>query len=97
MRLCFRCGGEVPGDQRILRDAECEHCAQDLHCCRNCRFHEPGASNQCAEPQAEWVVDKERANFCEFFVFGQGPEAPRGAPHSRQSGRDQWEKLFRKP
>ena len=52
---------------------------------------------QCAEPQAEWVVDKERANFCEFFVFTRSGEAPRGASASRRSGRDQWDKLFRKP
>jgi len=95
MRTCYRCGAEVAGDDPVLRDAECEHCAQDLHCCRNCRFHEPGASNQCSEPQAEWVVDKERANFCEYFAFANRP-APRTPGGGPASARDQWDRLFKK-
>jgi len=35
--------------------------------CRNCRFYDTQAHNQCREPQAEWVKDKERANFCDYF------------------------------
>ncbi len=39
-----------------------------MHSCRHCRFFAPGRSNQCSEPQAEWVRDKERANFCGYFA-----------------------------
>ena len=38
-----------------------------LHCCRNCRFHDAAAHNQCREPQADWVKEKEMANFCDYF------------------------------
>jgi len=36
---------------------------------RDRRFHDPGANNQCREPQAEWTPEKAKANFCEFFEF----------------------------
>jgi hypothetical protein len=38
-----------------------------LRCCRNCRFYDPGAPQQCREPQAEPVRDKEAGNYCDFF------------------------------
>jgi hypothetical protein len=103
MRTCYRCGGEIPTTQRVLRDEECPHCAQDLHCCRNCRFHDPAVSNQCAEPQADYVVDKERANFCEFFAFQQKGAALTSRPQEAgsrgrsqtETAREAWRKLFR--
>ena len=58
------------------------------------RCHDPAVSNQCAEPQAEWVADKERANFCEYFVCADG-----GGPAKRSreghSARERFNKLFR--
>ena len=48
----------------------CPGCHAALHCCRNCRFYSASAHNKCSEPSAEWVRDKEKANFCEFFTFG---------------------------
>ncbi len=97
MRVCFRCGGTIPGDQRILRKEECPSCEQDLHCCRQCRFHDTGLNNQCAEPQADPVLDKERANFCDFFQIAEGGGST--ARGSKESGaaRDAWSKLFKGP
>lgn len=34
-----------------------------------CRFYEEGAYNSCREPRAERVVEKDKANFCEYFEF----------------------------
>ena len=51
------------------RTAGCPYCHSDLKVCLNCRLHDPGANNQCREPQAEWQTDKDKANFCEFFEF----------------------------
>ncbi|HMC82887.1 MAG TPA: hypothetical protein VKL61_06605 [Candidatus Polarisedimenticolia bacterium] len=28
--------------------------------------------NQCEELVAEWVSDKERANYCDYFAFSEG-------------------------
>lgn len=52
---------------RVGTRETCPQCETDLHCCRNCRFYDPGKHNQCAEPQAEWVGDKEGSNYCDYF------------------------------
>ena len=94
MRTCFQCGQEIPADRAILREDECPHCSSDLHTCRNCQFYDPAVSHQCAEPLAEWVSDKERANFCEYFVCADGGGT---AKRSREghSARERFNKLFR--
>lgn len=95
MRVCFQCGGTIPGDQRILRKEECPSCGQDLHCCRQCRFYDSGLSNQCAEPQAEPVLDKERANFCDFFRIAEGGGSAARASKESSAAREDWSKLFK--
>ena len=70
MRLsCWKCGEaiELAVGSRVGTRDTCSHCDADLHCCRNCRFYDPGKHNQCAETQAEWVRDKEAANYCDYF------------------------------
>ena len=49
-----------------MRD-ECDKCGADLHCCRCCRFFDPGSYNQCKEPSAELVREKDRRNLCDYF------------------------------
>ena len=46
---------------------ECEGCRADLHVCMNCAFWDPSAYNECREPNAERVADRDRANRCEYF------------------------------
>lgn len=53
----------------IGRRDECPFCRVDLHCCLNCRFNDPTAPKQCREPAAELVRAKNRANYCDYFVF----------------------------
>jgi hypothetical protein len=67
---CFACDAavDVPPGDRVGFRATCADCDADLHCCRNCLRHDPGAQNQCREPSAEWVSDRERANHCEYFA-----------------------------
>lgn len=64
-----------------FRDA-CPGCDRPLHACLNCGFHDPAYNNQCREPQAERVVDKDRANFCEYFrpraIGAAKPVSPAG-------------------
>ncbi len=50
--------------------AECENCGADVHVCKNCRFYDPGAYNECRETSADVVKEKERANYCEYFEPG---------------------------
>lgn len=67
--FCGYCGEALSEEGRVGFRDTCSRCGRDLHVCLNCRFYERGAYNDCRESQAERVVDKERANFCEYFVF----------------------------
>jgi hypothetical protein len=43
-----------------------------MHCCKNCEYWDPSAHNQCKERIAEYIPDREKANFCSFFTFKNG-------------------------
>ena len=67
---CWKCGEAIqlaPGSRVGKRDT-CPRCSGDLHSCRNCKFYDPSKNNQCAETQAEWVRDKEAANYCDYYL-----------------------------
>jgi hypothetical protein len=95
---CAACRADLDPIERIGRRDTCPRCGADLHACRQCRFHDPRAANQCHEPQAERVLDKERGNFCDYFaprVEGTPDAAP---PASRPGAgtRDELDRLFRR-
>ena len=92
MKTCHRCGAPVARDSVGARDT-CKRCRAYLHCCRNCEFYEPGAHNDCREPNAEVVADKEQGNFCDYFRYASG--APTAAARS-DDARGELERLFRK-
>ena len=66
---CHSCGSPVQllPQQKISRRDTCSHCDADLHCCRNCRFFDPGKHTPVRGNTAEWVSEKQRANFCDYF------------------------------
>ncbi|MFP6625840.1 MAG: hypothetical protein VCA74_02105 [Deltaproteobacteria bacterium] len=64
---CHGCGQTQQVEGPVSRGAGCSRCGVALRCCRNCEFYQPSAYNECAEPVAERVVDKELANFCDYF------------------------------
>lgn len=66
---CFHCGKGLDTDRRPGRHLRCPKCGSDVKVCLNCKFYEPGSYNDCRESRAERVVDKAKANFCEFFEF----------------------------
>lgn len=65
---CAFCGHKVPLEGKVMKRDVCPHCSRDLRCCKQCKFYDRNAYNDCKEVMAERVVDKERANFCEYFV-----------------------------
>ena len=73
----------------------CPHCRADLHCCLNCRFFDEHAQNKCRESSAEWVSDREKNNFCEYFSFRDSAEAGR-REKEQQEARAKLEALFGK-
>jgi len=66
--ICHHCGVELKFERYISRSEECPNCGSDVHCCLNCSNYDPGAHNHCRDPQAEWVPDREKANFCDLFI-----------------------------
>ncbi len=77
------------------RTEPCAECGADLSCCHNCRFYSPGAPNDCAEPNAERVLDKEKANFCDYFEFAQGDAASGEGDTAAADGRQRFDDLFK--
>ena len=67
---CFKCRKILKFTDRVSIREECESCGEDVHVCKNCRFYDPKAYNECREPAAEVVLEKERANRCDFFEGG---------------------------
>lgn len=100
MKVCHHCGREVKLLAELQRTDSCSFCYSDLKCCLNCRFFDPGANNQCREPQAEWCPEKAKANFCEFFelleVSTIGRPGLGGAQSEKEAARSAFDSLFRK-
>ena len=99
MKVCHHCGKEVKLLSGLQRTDSCPFCISDLKCCLNCRFFDPGVSHECREPQADWVVEKSRANFCEFFEFRETSSLGRPGASSQASAdqaRAAFDSLFRK-
>jgi len=37
-----------------------------------CKFFDPKVYNECLETNADRIVDKEKANFCDYFTLSGG-------------------------
>jgi hypothetical protein len=89
---CNRAIEVAPGERIGFRDT-CEGCDADLHSCVHCAHYDPGAYNDCREPSAEYVADRERANRCDWFRPGD----PKGGTRTeRTRALDDLEALFKK-
>ncbi len=90
---CWSCGRELLAAD-LGREQCCSGCGKSTRVCRNCRHYAPGRPNDCLEPMAEPVLDKTKANFCEFF---EPTPQPGGSSQqaSEQAVRDAAEALFR--
>ena len=64
--ICWKCRKEIDIEKPVRGD-ECPLCHADLHVCKACDFYESGSHNDCRESSAEFVSDKERGNFCDYF------------------------------
>lgn len=70
MILCFSCQKELKfSDLKIGFREECPNCRADVHTCKNCQFWDPKVYNECKETAADVVREKDRANYCEFFLL----------------------------
>ena len=66
---CFRCGASLAAlSLPLSRQDACPECSAHLHVCRMCKHYDISVPGQCREDDAEDVFEKERLNFCEWFV-----------------------------
>lgn len=72
---CFKCQ-TIHEVERVGFRAECDNCSEDMHVCKNCEFYDVSSYNECREPNADRVLEKERSNLCEFFSV----KSPDGKP-----------------
>ncbi|MCK4817295.1 hypothetical protein KA005_16105 [bacterium] len=91
---CYHCGNDIQMERKVGRQDTCSECGTCLHCCRNCRFFAPDVYHKCIESQAEWVNDKESANFCDYFEPGVSSE-PLGKSGADEA-REKLNQLFKK-
>jgi hypothetical protein len=96
--FCWTCRNELYFDVKVGvvvgRHDGCPHCGADLKVCKNCRNHDPDVHNQCTEPTAEFIRDRERANFCAHFVFRAG-DAPGKTDGAAEAAKAKLEALFK--
>ncbi|MFQ5457139.1 MAG: hypothetical protein ACE5FC_01605 [Myxococcota bacterium] len=98
MAACHACGAQYETSERVGFRAVCEGCGADLHVCLNCRFHDPAAHGACRETQAEFVVEKDRSNRCDWFEPGTGSGSGKAGSGGEANGaRERLDALFRKP
>ncbi|HYE73748.1 MAG TPA: hypothetical protein VEF04_10465 [Blastocatellia bacterium] len=95
--VCHNCGREIKLIGKVSRKDECTYCGSDLHSCKNCRFFDSSKNNQCSETQAEYVREKTKGNFCEFFEPNTSvPLTSRSARPSGGDARKAFDNLFKK-
>ena len=74
---CWKCGAilDLDPEEPVGRSTTCDLCGADVRACLGCAFHDVKRDNECREPIAERVLERDRANFCGFFrldVDGRG-------------------------
>ncbi len=92
MKRCLQCKKDLGKIEKIGFRDTCLYCDTDLHTCINCSLRDLGAYNQCHEPNSEWVTDRERNNFCEYFSLADPPD---DTEPSREEINARLDKLFK--
>jgi hypothetical protein len=79
---CWKCGAllELDLDEPVGRSATCDLCGADVRACRGCTYYDTTRDNDCREPSADRVLEKDRANFCGYFRLNLGAAAARPDP-----------------
>ncbi len=69
--LCYNCKKSTGLDlkQVIGRHEECPHCYANMHSCKMCTYYDQSSYNECKEPTANRIIEKEKANFCDHFLI----------------------------
>lgn len=84
---CYHCQNELnlTANANIPRSETCPKCMSDLRVCKMCSFYDPQSYNECRESSAERIVEKEKANYCDYFKIND--------PDASQTNKDDLFKL----
>lgn len=91
--ICWKCRKET-NIEKPVRGDECPYCHADLHVCKACDFYENGSHNDCRESSAEFVGDKERGNFCDYFRASTKGIAGDSGKSKADAAKDAFNALF---
>lgn len=65
--ICFDCKKGLSIEDKIGFRQDCGECGHDLHSCVQCQHYDPKVYNECKETMADRILEKKKANYCEFF------------------------------
>lgn len=94
MGVCVVCGTAVDDEFPISRLAHCPKCMADLHACRQCFWYDVHVAKQCREPMVEWIADKEKTNFCDYYKLNKKTKVV--ADTTADAAKEALKKLFNK-
>jgi len=97
MKVCSLCGKQVEIDKYFTRKSTCPECGGDLHICLNCKFYSETSHNKCLEPKAEYQRIRDKANFCDYFVFREAAPASSASAAKKEDALRKLNELFKKP
>jgi hypothetical protein len=81
---------------KVSRQDTCPHCDRDLRCCKQCNFYDQDAYNECKEVSAERILDKERANLCDYYIPRGAAKKAGGRVNRTSEAKEALEALFKK-
>ena len=84
---CHFCKALWDGILPLGRRDNCPNCGRDAKICFNCKFYSANVYHECEESNADFVADKDRGNFCDYFF-------PVGATESIENKHAEDEKLL---
>lgn len=82
--ICWKCKAEF-SLEKVFRSSECPKCHCDLHVCKGCKFYAPGNHFECRETITEPIADKEKSNFCDYFMIAESFAAESNADKARSA------------
>ncbi len=94
--ICFSCQSKIKVTDRVSFRDSCFQCQADVRVCKNCTHYDEKAYNECKEPIADRVKEKDRSTHCEYFVsyFGENRQNLGSSYKSKHDLRAQAEALF---
>ena len=94
--VCFGCQKKVAVAGKVGFRQDCADCGHDLHSCVQCQHYDPKVYNECKETMADRILEKQKANYCEFFAPTQSGVNLPGAGAKKNDLLAQAEALFKK-